>query len=261
MGNILEVKNLNVSIGDKHIVKDMSFEIPEHGLTSIIGPNGCGKSTTLKAISRIWKYQGKVLFKGEDILKLSHREFARSIAVLTQSPQAPADLTVRDLVDMGRFPYKSFLGRGTEEDTKFVDWAIEQTNLKAFEHRILNTLSGGERQRAWIAMALAQNPQVLFLDEPTTYLDICHQLEIMQLLQRLNKELGLTVVMVLHDLNHTLQYSNHLVVMKQGGLVCTGDPKQVINQELLRDVYGVEAETFTCSNGMTALVPMELTKS
>lgn len=260
MANILEVRDLHVSIADKHIVKGLSFDIPDKKISTIIGPNGCGKSTTLKAISRIWKYQGQVLFKGEDILKLSHRDFAKSLAILTQSPQAPADLTVRDLVEMGRFPYKSFLGRGTKEDVEFVDWAVEQTNMKSLEHRLLHTLSGGERQRAWIAMALAQNPQILFLDEPTTYLDICHQLEIMQLLQRLNQELGLTVVMVLHDLNHALQYSQHVIVMKAGEIVCTGKPEFVINKELLRTVYGVEAEEFSCSNGMQALVPVELLK-
>lgn len=128
------------------------------------------------------------------------------------------------------------------------------------KHRLLSTLSGGERQRAWIAMALAQNPEVLFLDEPTTYLDICHQLEIMQLLERLNKELGLTVVMVLHDLNHTLQYTNHVIVIKQGELVCEGNPKDVVDKELLRKVYSVLADEFACSNGLRALLPVDLIK-
>lgn len=260
MGNVIEVKNLNVSINDKLIVKNLSFGIPNHKLTAIIGPNGCGKSTTLKAISRILKYTGEVRFKGKDLRSFSHKEFARCLAVLTQSPQAPADLTVQDLVEMGRFPYRSFLGRGTKEDIEFVSWALEQTNMKEMRHRLLSTLSGGERQRAWIAMALAQNPQVLFLDEPTTYLDICHQLEIMQLLDRLNKELGLTVVMVLHDLNHTIQYTQHVIAVKKGELVCEGDPKTVVTPKLLKDVYGVVADEFQCRNGMRALVPVDVEK-
>lgn len=255
---IIEVKNLNVSINGKPIIKNLSFSIPEHQLTAIIGPNGCGKSTTLKAISRILPYTGEVTFKGRALKSFSHKEFARSLAVLTQSPLAPNDLTVYDLVEMGRFPYRSFLGRQTEEDKHYVHWALEQTRMLEMKHRLLSTLSGGERQRAWIAMALAQNPEVLFLDEPTTYLDICHQLEIMQLLDRLNKELGLTVVMVLHDLNHTLQYTNHVVVIKQGELVCEGDPKNVVDKELLRKVYSVVADEFACSNGLRALLPIDL---
>lgn len=260
MTNVLEVKDLNVSINAKHIIKNLSFGIPEHKLTAIIGPNGCGKSTTLKAISRILSYTGHVTFKGKDLLSFSHKNFARSLAVLTQSPHAPTDLTVHDLVEMGRFPYRSFLGRGTKEDLKYVKWALEQTNMSSMKHRLLSTLSGGERQRAWIAMALAQNPEVLFLDEPTTYLDICHQLEIMQLLERLNKELGLTVVMVLHDLNHTIQYTQHVVVIKNGELICEGEPKTVVTQGLLKDVYKVVADEFACSNGLRALVPVDLEK-
>lgn len=257
---IIDVKNLCVSINDKPIVKNLSFAIPEHQLTAIIGPNGCGKSTTLKAISRILPYTGEITFKNKNTKSFSHKEFARSLAVLTQSPQAPTDITVYDLVEMGRFPYRSFLGRQTEEDKHYVHWALEQTGMLEMRHRLLSTLSGGERQRAWIAMALAQNPEVLFLDEPTTYLDICHQLEIMQLLERLNKELGLTVVMVLHDLNHTLQYTNHVIVIKQGELVCEGNPKDVVDKELLRKVYSVLADEFACSNGLRALLPVDLIK-
>jgi len=182
------------------------------------------------------------------------------LAILTQSPLAPTDLTVNDLVDMGRFPYRSFLGRATKEDAEYVSWALEQTNILNMRHRLLSTLSGGERQRAWIAMALAQNPQVLLLDEPTTYLDICHQLEIMQLLERLNQELGLTVVMVLHDLNHTLQYTQHVIVIKKGELVTSGDPKDIITRNLLEQVYGVESEEFKTRAGIRVVVPIDLKK-
>lgn len=259
MSAIISAEHVNIGINNKTIVKDLSLDIPEGKVTAIIGPNGCGKSTTLKAISRIMPYSGKITFKGRDIKSFSHREFARCLAILTQSPQAPADLTVSDLVEMGRFPHRGFLGRGSSsEDSKHVEWALEQTNMSGMRHRLLSTLSGGERQRAWIAMALAQRPEVLFLDEPTTYLDICHQLEIMQLLARLNKELGLTVVMVVHELNHAIQYADFVAVIKAGSMVISGVPKEVITGKLLADVFGVQADEVICSNGQRALVPVDL---
>lgn len=259
MSAIISAEHVNIGINNKTIVKDLSLDIPEGKVTAIIGPNGCGKSTTLKAISRIMPYSGKITFKGRDIKSFSHREFARCLAILTQSPQAPADLTVSDLVEMGRFPHRGFLGRGSSsEDSKHVEWALEQTNMSGMRHRLLSTLSGGERQRAWIAMALAQRPEVLFLDEPTTYLDICHQLEIMQLLARLNKELGLTVVMVVHELNHAIQYADFVAVIKAGSMVTSGVPKEVITSKLLADVFGVQADEVICSNGQRALVPVDL---
>lgn len=259
MSAIISAEHVNIGINNKTIVKDLSLDIPEGKVTAIIGPNGCGKSTTLKAISRIMPYSGKITFKGRDIKSFSHREFARCLAILTQSPQAPADLTVSDLVEMGRFPHRGFLGRGSSsEDSKHVEWALERTNMSGMRHRLLSTLSGGERQRAWIAMALAQRPEVLFLDEPTTYLDICHQLEIMQLLARLNKELGLTVVMVVHELNHAIQYADFVAVIKAGSMVTSGVPKEVITGKLLSDVFGVQADEVICSNGQRALVPVDL---
>lgn len=259
MSAIISAEHVNIGINNKTIVKDLSLDIPEGKVTAIIGPNGCGKSTTLKAISRIMPYSGKITFKGRDIKSFSHREFARCLAILTQSPQAPADLTVSDLVEMGRFPHRGFLGRGSSsEDSKHVEWALEQTNMSGMRHRLLSTLSGGERQRAWIAMALAQRPEVLFLDEPTTYLDICHQLEIMQLLARLNKELGLTVVMVVHELNHAIQYADFVAVIKAGSMVTSGVPEEVITGKLLADVFGVQADEVICSNGQRALVPVDL---
>lgn len=259
MSAIISAEHVNIGINNKTIVKDLSLDIPEGKVTAIIGPNGCGKSTTLKAISRIMPYSGKITFKGRDIKSFSHREFARCLAILTQSPQAPADLTVSDLVEMGRFPHRGFLGRGSSSEySKHVEWALEQTNMSGMRHRLLSTLSGGERQRAWIAMALAQRPEVLFLDEPTTYLDICHQLEIMQLLARLNKELGLTVVMVVHELNHAIQYADFVAVIKAGSMVTSGVPKEVITRKLLADVFGVQADEVICSNGQRALVPVDL---
>ena len=260
MSAIIKAQNICVSINDKEIVHNLSLEIPEGKVTAIIGPNGCGKSTTLKALSRILPYKGSVTFKGNEMSALSQREFAKSLAILTQSPQAPSDLTVNDLVEMGRFPHRGFLGRGGKDDKEHVEWALAQTGVTAMRNRLLNTLSGGERQRAWIAMALAQRPEVLLLDEPTTYLDICHQLEIMQLIGRLNQELGLTVVMVVHDLNHAIMYADHVVVVKAGKLVPSGAPREIITADLLADVFKVKADEFTLSNDLRALVPVDLYK-
>ena len=260
MSAIIKAQNICVSINDKEIVHNLSLEIPEGKVTAIIGPNGCGKSTTLKALSRILPYKGSVTFKGNEMSVLSQREFAKSLAILTQSPQAPSDLTVNDLVEMGRFPHRGFLGRGGKDDKEHVEWALEQTGVTAMRNRLLNTLSGGERQRAWIAMALAQRPEVLLLDEPTTYLDICHQLEIMQLIGRLNQELGLTVVMVVHDLNHAIMYADHVVVVKAGKLVTSGAPREIITADLLAEVFKVKADEFVLSNDLRALVPVDLYK-
>ena len=260
MSAIIKAQNICVSINDKEIVHNLSLEIPEGKVTAIIGPNGCGKSTTLKALSRILPYKGSVTFKGSEMSALSQREFAKSLAILTQSPQAPSDLTVNDLVEMGRFPHRGFLGRGGKDDKEHVEWALAQTGVTAMRNRLLNTLSGGERQRAWIAMALAQRPEVLLLDEPTTYLDICHQLEIMQLIGRLNQELGLTVVMVVHDLNHAIMYADHVVVVKAGKLVTSGAPREIITADLLAEVFKVKADEFILSNDLRALVPVDLYK-
>jgi len=260
MSAIIKAQNICVSINDKEIVHNLSLEIPEGKVTAIVGPNGCGKSTTLKALSRILPYKGSVTFKGNEMSGLSQREFAKSLAILTQSPQAPSDLTVNDLVEMGRFPHRGFLGRGGKDDKEHVEWALAQTGVTAMRNRLLNTLSGGERQRAWIAMALAQRPEVLLLDEPTTYLDICHQLEIMQLIGRLNQELGLTVVMVVHDLNHAIMYADHVVVVKAGELVTSGAPLEIITADLLAEVFKVKADEFTLSNDLRALVPVDLYK-
>ena len=167
--SILQANEITIRIIDKTIIHGLSLSVPEGKVTSIIGPNGCGKSTTLKALARIWPcYKGNVTFNGEDIKKFSHREFAQKLAILTQAPQSPADLTVKDLAEMGCFPHRNWFGRKSMEDDAHVEWALGQTNMLGMQHRLLSTLSGGERQRAWIAMALAQRPQVLLLDEPTT---------------------------------------------------------------------------------------------
>ncbi len=258
---IIDIKNITVELAKKTILQDMTLNIIQGEVLAVIGPNGCGKSTLLKTVARINSCKkGSVEFEGANVQSFSHRQFARRLAILTQDPEAPPDLTVYDLVKLGRFPYRSWYSSNNKEDDEQVAWALAQTSMIQMKKRLLATLSGGERQRAWIAMALAQRPQVLLLDEPTTYLDICHQLEVMQLLKKLNQELGLTVVMVLHDLNHALQYSQRIAVMKAGRIVKVGEPREVITDQLLKDVFKVKADTFIASNGMQAILPLDLIK-
>ena len=251
MDNMIEVRDLQVTLSGKTIVQHMNADIPNGKITAIIGPNGCGKSTTLKAICRINPISaGQITLLNRNVWDFGYKEFAQKLAILTQSPQAPADMTVRDLVAMGRFPYRSLFGKATKEDQECIEWALEETSLVPYQHRILQTLSGGERQR--------QKPQVLLLDEPTTYLDICHQLEVMKLLDRLNRELKLTVALVLHDLNQAVQFAHHVVVMKKGTLVTSGNPADVITVDLLKEVFRVKAEDVYTSDGVRTLVPLDL---
>lgn len=256
---MIKVDNITVNLGGNDILKDLSLNIPKGKVTAILGPNGCGKSTLLKSIARINPLaKGKIFVNEQDIYSVGSRAFAQQLAILTQSPQSPPDLTVNDLVSLGRFPYHTWWKKATKEDSDIVLWALKETNLLDFRGRILSTLSGGERQRAWIAMALAQQPQVLLLDEPTTYLDICHQLEVMQILARLNKELHLTVVMVLHDINHAIHYADYVAVMKKGFLKAIGDPIEKVTPELLKAVFNVKVDTFTSSNGLPVVLPIDL---
>ena len=241
MDNMIEVRDLQVTLSGKTIVQHMNADIPNGKITAIIGPNGCGKSTTLKAICRINPISaGQITLLNRNVWDFGYKEFAQKLAILTQSPQAPADMTVRDLVAMGRFPYRSLFGKATKEDQECIEWALEETSLVPYQHRILQTLSGGERQRAWIAMAL------------------CHQLEVMKLLDRLNRELKLTVALVLHDLNQAVQFAHHVVVMKKGTLVTSGNPADVITVDLLKEVFRVKAEDVYTSEGVRTLVPLDL---
>ncbi|HIU63589.1 MAG TPA: ABC transporter ATP-binding protein [Candidatus Avacidaminococcus intestinavium] len=259
--DVLEAQNISVHLAGTTILSDISLGIEQNKITSIIGPNGSGKSTLLKALARIIPcYQGAIFLDEKNIKTFSHKEIAQKIAILTQSPEAPADLTVKDLVELGRFPYRSWWKKETDDDQSSVEWALQQTNLLSFAGRIVNTLSGGERQRAWIAMALAQKPEVLLLDEPTTYLDIAHQLEVMLLLKKLNQETGLTVVMVLHDLNHAFQFSDNIAVIKEGHLWASGNTSATITEELLKEVFKVQVDILAASNGKTSLLPVGLEK-
>ncbi len=239
---ILGAKNLTLSYESSIIVPQLNLFIKPQEVVTFIGPNGSGKSTILKALARFLKAKnGVVYLNGQDIQTLSTKQVAQKLAILPQTPQAPADLTVLELVSRGRAPHLKWWQRSSSHDYEVINWALTETKTMKLADRLVGTLSGGERQRAWIAMALAQSPEILLLDEPTTYLDICHQLEIMELVTKLNQELGLTVVMVLHDINQAARYSHRLIALKKGQIVAQGSPQQILTAELLADVFRVKA--------------------
>ena len=225
----------------KHL-QSVSTAIHKGKITTIIGPNGCGKSTLLSIMSRNNTPQsGKATLEQKDLVEYKPKEFARKFAIVYQQNDIPNDLTVEKLVSYGRMPYKSVFSKNDAENEAAVTWALECTNLLGKRHNDLSALSGGERQRVWIAMALAQKSDMLCLDEPTTYLDIYYQIELLELVKRLNEEHGLTIVMVLHDINQAIRYSDHIILMKSGNIIAEGEPRDVITRSTVKDVYGVDA--------------------
>ncbi|MBS4189940.1 ABC transporter ATP-binding protein [Bacillus sp. FJAT-49705] len=239
----LYTEDLSIGYEERLIVKELSVKIPNNKITTIIGPNGCGKSTLLKAITRIISHQsGAVILDGENIIKENTKMLAKKIAILPQTPESASGLTVGELVSYGRFPYQKGFGRLTKKDYEVIDWALEVTGTKDFKFRPVDALSGGQRQRVWIAMALAQETEIIFLDEPTTYLDMAHQLEVLELLQKLNEEQGRTIVMVLHDLNQAARFADFIIALKDGEIVKAGDCEEVINHNVLKKVFHIDAE-------------------
>ena len=244
--NRLTGEAISIGYGDKAIVSDLTLEVPDGKITSIIGPNGCGKSTLLKALSRILNVQsGQVVLDGKNLHSTSTKEIAKKIAILPQSPDVADGLTVGELVSYGRYPHQKGFGRLSKKDKEEIEWALNVTGTHDFKYRAINDLSGGQRQRVWIAMALAQKTDIIFLDEPTTYLDISHQLEILELVQELNKEQGCTIIMVLHDINQAIRFSDHLIAMKAGDIVAQGETEQVLTNEILEEVFNIDAELST----------------
>lgn len=242
----LYTENLQVSYDDHLIVKGLSIQIPDKKVTAIIGANGCGKSTFLKAITRLIPHQsGEVIVDGENIIKQKTKQLAQKMAILPQTQEAASGLTVGELVSYGRFPYQNAMGRMTPHDMDVIHWALEVTNTTDFQYRQVDALSGGQRQRVWIAMALAQETDIIFLDEPTTYLDMAHQLEVLELLQRLNVEQQRTIVMVLHDLNQAARFADFIIAMKDGEIVRAGVCEEVIRPDILREVFRIDAEIGT----------------
>jgi iron complex transport system ATP-binding protein len=238
----LSTDELSIGYGEALIVKNLSIEIPDKKITTIIGPNGCGKSTLLKAISRIISHQsGNILLDGNDISKVNTKLLAKQMAILPQTPESASGLTVGELVSYGRFPYQKGFGRLTKKDYEVIDWALEVTGTIDFKFRPVDALSGGQRQRVWIAMALAQETEIIFLDEPTTYLDMAHQLEVLELLQKLNYEQERTIVMVLHDLNQAARFADHIIALKDGEIVKAGNCDEVISHKVLKKVFNIDA--------------------
>ena len=237
----IEVKDLDVAYEQKYIIKNMNLEIPKGKITMIIGSNGCGKSTLLKTIARIiTPKKGEIKLDGVSLKAQAPKEIAKKMAVLPQSPIVPSGLLVKELVSYGRFPYQSAMGGLKEKDIEMVNWAMKVTGIAEFSERSVDSLSGGQRQRAWIAMA--QETEILVLDEPTTYLDMAHQLEILMLLQKLNKEENRTIVMVLHELNNATKFADYLIGVKEGEVVFRGKPLDVITNENLYTLYGIDAK-------------------
>lgn len=259
----LNTKGLNIGYAETLIVNNLNLSVPTGKITALVGSNGSGKSTILKTMARIMKPQsGDVLLDGKTIHGQSTKEVARQLAILPQNPTAPDGLTVSELVGYGRFPHQKGFGSLTREDKDIIRWAIGVTGMDAFMDRPVDQLSGGQRQRAWIAMALAQQTDILFLDEPTTFLDMAHQLEVLQLLQKLNQDEGRTIVMVVHDLNHASRYAQHMVAIKSGKVVSEGAPKHVMTKEVLREVFAIEADILADPRtGVPLCIPFELAGS
>lgn len=239
----MEIKQVIVSHdGKARHLNEVSTVIPKGKVTTIIGPNGCGKSTLLSVMARNkTPLKGKATLENRDLVEYKPKEFAKKFAIVYQQNDIPADLTVEKLVMYGRMPHNSLFKKKSNEDEEAVTWALQCTNLLDKRQNDLSALSGGERQRVWIAMALAQQSEILCLDEPTTYLDIYYQLELLELVKQLNEQYGLTIVMVLHDINQAIRYSDHVIVMKAGKIIAEGLPRNVITQEVIKEVYGVNS--------------------
>ncbi|WP_405896263.1 ABC transporter ATP-binding protein [Streptomyces sp. NBC_00727] len=238
----LSAHDLTLAYEDRTVVAGLDLEIPDDKVTIVVGPNACGKSTLLRALGRLLKpRRGAVLLDGAELAGLPAKEIARIVGVLPQSPTPPDGITVADLVARGRQPHQKWWQQWSEADEQAVGEALERTNTAALADRLVDELSGGQRQRVWIAMALAQDTELLLLDEPTTYLDVAHQVEVLDLVRRLNLERGRTVVAVLHDLNQAVRYADHLVAMKDGRIVAQGAPDEVVTTELVQEVFGLSS--------------------
>ncbi|WP_332630397.1 ABC transporter ATP-binding protein [Halalkalibacter flavus] len=246
MKTSIQTKELSIGYHDHLLFENLNLTIPRGEISVFVGSNGCGKSTLLRSIARLLKpADGSVLLEGKDILRMSSREVAKKIGILPQSPISPEGLTVHDLVKQGRYPHQSWLKRWSEEDSEIVEEAMKATRVDELRNRPVDELSGGQRQRAWIAMTLAQDTDIILLDEPTTYLDMTHQIEILDLLFELNEKHGRTIIMVLHDINLASRYAHNIIAIKDGAVFNQGTPESIINCELVRAVFGMECQVAT----------------
>ncbi|MDN6099567.1 ABC transporter ATP-binding protein [Corynebacterium flavescens] len=254
----LAARGISLGYADSDIITDLSVDIAPGKVTSIVGPNGCGKSTLLRSLSRLLKPRGgEILLDGKAIAEIRTKELAKSLGLLPQSPIAPDGIVVADLVGRGRTPHQGMLGRWSTEDYEIVEESMRTTGTFELAERSIDELSGGQRQRVWIAMALAQRTDILLLDEPTTYLDIKHQLEVLDLLTDLNAQHGTTIAMVLHDLNLAARYSDELIAVAGGKIYAQGSPREVITSETVRHVFGVDSLIIDDPvSGLPAVMPI-----
>lgn len=237
----LRAEALSLAYEKTMVIDGLQLTIPTGRITALVGRNGSGKSTLLRALARLLKPQGGAVFLDNvSIFTMSTKEVARQLGILPQSPTAPEGVTVRELVAQGRYPHQRWLQRWSQDDEQLVERALAATNMTSLADRPLETLSGGQRQKAWIAMALAQETAFMLLDEPTTFLDIAHQMEVLDLLYDLNAAEGRTIVMVLHDLNQACRYAHHLVALRDGGVAAEGAPSEVVTEDLVRSVFGID---------------------
>jgi iron complex transport system ATP-binding protein len=236
----LEAAGVTLAYGDHVVATELNVRIPTGAVTVIVGANACGKSTLLRALARLMKPStGVVLLDGQDLHRLPTREVATRLGILPQSPIAPDGITVADLVARGRYPHQGWFRRWTDADEAALTTALEDTSTLDLAERSIDELSGGQRQRVWIAMALAQGTGILLLDEPTTFLDLAHQIDVMELIAELNRKEGRTVVAVLHDLNQAFRYADHVIAMRNGAVVAQGTPREVADPELIAEVFGL----------------------
>ena len=244
--SILTAERLAVGYNHKTIVSNVSMTIPQNKISVILGANGCGKSTLLKTFARLLSPQnGQIILDGKQVSEFPSRQLAKKLGLLPQSPVVPEGIRVMDLVSRGRFPYRQFLKSMSKEDFAAVEEAMEIMGITELADRAVDELSGGQRQRVWIALALAQQTDILLLDEPTTFLDIAYQIEILDMLTDLNRKHKTTIVMVLHDINLSARYADYLFAMKKGKLVAEGTPDEIITPELMEEVYGLACDVIT----------------
>lgn len=242
----LTVENLELGYGNRTVVEDLDLAVPPGKITCIVGANACGKSTLLRSMSRLLAPRGgHVLLDGKDVHRLPAKQLARTLGLLPQSPIAPEGIVVADLVGRGRHPHQRVLSRWSREDDAAVADALAATHITELAERSVDELSGGQRQRVWIAMVLAQQTDLLLLDEPTTFLDVSHQVEVLDLLTDLNRDRGTTIVMVLHDLNLAARYADHLVAMAAGRIHAAGDPAEVLTSDLVEAVFGLDSRVIS----------------
>lgn len=245
--NILEVGDVTIGYGKKMILEDFTMTIPKGTITSIVGPNGCGKTTLLHTLARVLRPKyGAVFIDGKNIFSMDTKEVAKRLSLLSQSPAAPAGLDVQSLVGYGRHPHKAAFEGLNEKDRADIDWAMEVTGISDLAGRALDELSGGQAQRVWLAMALAQDTNIILLDEPTTYLDMKFQMEILNLLKDLNASAGKTIIMVLHDVNHASRFSDRIIAMKAGEIISAGSPNDVMTGSTLSEVFDITPAMGRC---------------